>query len=233
MHIAILEDEATLAMEVKQYLEQDGHTVKIYADGQALVRMLGRELFDLYVLDWNVPKMNGYEVLNHMRKHLEMTEPVVFLTSTEAEEEIVAALTAGADDYCIKPIKPKEFLARIQSVGRRLGGQSSRGQTRKVILGYSFHPADHVVTFDARSVELTEKEFKLASFLFDEVDRPLARNRILMEVWGGSGDELSRTLDVHIAWIRKKLNIGASGNHLRLTAVYGYGYRLMQTAGEE
>lgn len=233
MHIAILEDESTLAEEVKNYLEQDGHTAKIFTDGEALVRILRREIFDMFILDWNVPKINGFEVLTHMRKTLMMTEPIIFLTSTDAEEEIVSALSSGADDYCIKPIRLGEFLARIHSVSRRINKQPAAVTGAKVILGYSFNAVDHIISFDGNEVELTEKEFNLALFLFSEMDRPISRNRILIEVWGTNGAELSRTLDVHIAWIRKKLNIGATGDKLRLTAVYGYGYRLMQTFTED
>ena len=176
--------------------------------------------------------MNGFEVLAHMRTNLRMVEPVVFLTSAGAEDDIVKALSAGADDYCVKPIRPREFLARIHSVGRR----SERGATLPSlteILGYSFDAATNTVNCGGIDVSLTEKEFKLALLLFTEVDRPISRNQLLMNVWGHSGTELSRTLDVHITWIRKKLNIGATGNRLRLAAVYGYGYRLMQCFTED
>lgn len=233
MYIAILEDEATLAEEVKSCLEQDGHVAKIFTDGEALVRDLRREVFDLFILDWNVPKMNGYEVLTHMRKNLMMIEPVIFLTSADAEDEIVSALTAGADDYCLKPIRPREFVARVRSAERRSSPQLATPAEAKVILGYVFNSVDNVISFNGTDVALTEKEFNLALFMFSELDRPIARNRILIEVWGSNGAELSRTLDVHVAWIRKKLNIGANGDKLRLTAVYGYGYRLMQTFPEE
>jgi DNA-binding response OmpR family regulator len=233
MHIAILEDESILAEEVKNYLEQDGHTAKIFVDGEALIRVLSRETFDMFILDWNVPKINGFEVLTHMRKTLKMAEPVIFLTSTDAEEEIVSALSSGADDYCIKPIRLGEFLARIHSVMRRMNKQVATTSGEKVISGYTFNTVDRIISFDGNEVALTEKEFNLAVFLFSELDRPISRNRILIEVWGTNSDELSRTLDVHIAWIRKKLNIGAAGNQLRLTAVYGYGYRLMQIFSED
>lgn len=234
MRVAILEDEATLAEEVKDCLEKNGHIAKIFADGESLLRALPREAFDLFILDWNVPKINGFDVLSRMRKNLAMTEPIVFLTSTDEEGEIVAALEAGADDYCIKPIRLREFLARICSVQRRVQKTNAPAFGReKEIMGYRFHPATNLVRFDDQDVTLTEKEFALASFLFSELDRPLSRNRLLIEVWGSTGPELSRTLDVHIAWIRKKLHIGASGSRARLVAVYGYGYRLMQTFPEE
>lgn len=233
MHIAILEDEVTLAEEVKFYLEQGGHTAKIFTDGEALVRILSREIFDLFILDWNVPKINGFEILTHMRKSLAMSEPIVFLTSTDAEEEIVSALTAGADDYCVKPIRLREFMARIGSVERRFKKAPAVSTNEQQLFGYSFNNVTHTISFNGQDVDLTEKEFNLALFLFSEADRPISRNRILLEVWGTSGTELSRTLDVHVAWIRKKLNIGANGDKLRLTAVYGYGYRLMQNLTEE
>jgi DNA-binding response OmpR family regulator len=233
MYIAILEDEFTLAEEVKNYLEQNGHHAKIFIDGEALLRALTRENFDLFILDWNVPKISGYEVLVRMRKNLGMVEPIVFLTSTDAEDEIVSALSAGADDYCVKPIRLREFSARIQSVQRRSNKQPVSALEATDILGYNFNAVDNVISFNGHKVPLTQKEFNLALFLFSELDRPISRNRILLEVWGTANVELSRTLDVHIAWIRKKLNIGSSGQTLRLTAVYGYGYRLMQTFTED
>lgn len=234
MHIAILEDESTLAEEVRFCLEQNGHSATIFVDGEALLRALPRETFDLFILDWNVPKINGYEVLVRMRKNLRMIEPVLFLTSTDAEDEIVAALSAGADDYCIKPIRLREFLARIGSVQRRVHKTNTPTPSlEREILGYTFHSSANLVKFNHQEVTLTEKEFALASFLFSELDRPLSRNRLLIEVWGSTGPELSRTLDVHIAWIRKKLHVGAGGSRARLVAVYGYGYRLMQTFSEE
>lgn len=233
MRIAILEDEATLADELKTFLSQSGNEVKVFSDGEALVRVLRRGMFDLYVLDWHVPKINGLEVLKHMRHTLSMTEPVIFLTSANAENEIVEALTNGADDYCIKPIRLREFLARLHSIERRSNRPIPSPTEAKEILGYTFNPVDHVISFEDQRVVLTDKEFSLALLLFSEVDRPIARNRILLEVWGVAGDELSRTLDVHVAWIRKKLNIGANSNVLRLSSVYGYGYRLMQVFSED
>ena len=233
MRIAILEDELTLADEIKNFLSSSGHEVKLFADGEALVRALRREIFDLFVLDWHVPHINGLEVLKHMRNTLHMNEPVVFLTSANSESEVVMALSNGADDYCIKPIRLYEFLARVHAIERRLVKETPNPGEVKNILGYKFDHVRHTISFDGGEVTLTEKEFLLAFLLFSEVDRPISRSRILLDVWGVAGDELSRTLDVHVAWIRKKLNIGAAGNLLRLTAIYGYGYRLMQVFPEE
>ena len=234
MYIAILEDEATLAEEVKFCLEHLGHRVQIFEDGAAITRSIRRDTFDLFVLDWNVPKMNGLEVLKDMRNNLKLTEPIIFLTSTDDESSIVEALNEGADDYCIKPVRIKEFLARVKALERRSGIGAISTAEPTVIADFIFDPVSQIVTLaDKTTVQLAQMEYRLALFLFTNLDRQVSRSRILMELWGRDNEELSRSLDVHIAWIRKKLNIGASGTSLRLTAIYGHGYRLMQVFKEE
>lgn len=233
MYIAILEDEATLAEEVKLCLEQHGHRVQVFVDGTSITRSIRRDTFDLFVLDWNVPKMNGLEVLKDMRNNLKLSEPIIFLTSTDDESAIVEALSEGADDYCVKPVRLKEFMARVRALERRSGKTNAPASETKVIADFTFNPVDQSVKFGNEVVVLADKEFNLALFLFNNLDRPISRNRILMEIWERTDEELSRSLDVHIAWIRKKLNIGANGTAVRLTAIYGYGYRLMQVFKEE
>jgi DNA-binding response OmpR family regulator len=232
MYIAILEDEVTLAEEVKACLEQNGHTVKIFGDGASMIKSVRRDTFDLFVLDWKVPKKNGFEVLKDLRNNLGLQEPVIFLTSTDTEASIVSALAAGADDYCIKPVRLNEFMARIAALERRTHKSIVVPQESISVAGFTFNSDVQTVTFNDTSIVLNEKEFKLSKFLFNNLDRALSRNRILMEIWGKNNDELSRTLDVHVAWIRRKLNLGANNPALRLTAIYGYGYRLMQVFSE-
>lgn len=233
MYIAILEDEATLAEEVKLCLEQLGHRVKVFEDGAAITRSIRRDTFDLFVLDWNVPKMNGLEVLKDMRNNLKLAEPIIFLTSTDDESAIVEALSEGADDYCVKPVRIKEFMARVRALERRSGKNTLLSSESKVIADFTFDPVNQTVKVADKTILLAEKEFNLALFLFNNLDRPVSRNRILMEIWERTDEELSRSLDVHIAWIRKKLDIGANGTSVRLTAIYGYGYRLMQVFKED
>lgn len=232
MYIAILEDEVTLAEEVKACLEQNGHTVKIYGDGATMLKNVRRDTFDLFVLDWKVPKKNGYEVLKDLRGNLGLQEPVIFLTSTDTEASIVSAFAAGADDYCIKPVRLNEFMARITALERRTQKSIVVPQESISVAGFTFNSDIQTVSFNDTSIVLNEKEFKLSKFLFNNLDRALSRNRILMEIWGKNNDELSRTLDVHVAWIRKKLSLGSQNPSLRLTAIYGYGYRLMQVFTE-
>jgi DNA-binding response OmpR family regulator len=152
--------------------------------------------------------------------------PVFFLTSNSAEEQIVAALNAGADDYCSKPLRPVEFMARIAAVQRRVMPQAVKAPTGELVEGFYFNRVDRTVEVDDQVIGLTEKEFELSRLLFTNLERPISRNRIMKEVWGREEDALSRTLDVHISWVRRKLGIGAQGTRLRLNVVHGYGYRL-------
>jgi two-component system response regulator RegX3 len=234
MHIALLEDEPTLAQEVKALLTGAGHTVVHFADGHSIIQGLLKDTFDLFVLDWHVPGPNGMQVLNHLRQNMKLNSPVVFLTSNSAEEQIVQALDAGADDYSSKPLRSVEFMARISALQRRLMPQTLTVPEGELFDGFVFQRIDRRVVIDGEPVNLTEKEFELSLLLFQNLERPISRHRIMQEVWGREEDALSRTLDVHISWIRRKLGIGAQGTRLRLNVVHGYGYRLVKvTEGAE
>lgn len=228
MHIALLEDELSLSQDVKDLLEQAGHSVVHFADGHQIMQGLRKDTFDLFVLDWQVPGPSGMEVLQHLRDVLKLATPIVFLTSHSAEEQIVQALGAGADDYCSKPLRPFEFMARIAALQRRLVPASSIAHEGELLPGYVFDSINRTITIDGHLVSLTEKEYELSRLLFENPERPISRNRLMKEIWGREEDALSRTLDVHISWIRRKLNIGANADKVRLVVVHGYGYRLMK-----
>lgn len=227
MYIGLLEDEPHLAQYVKDVLEGAGYTVAVFGNGEDMVKAIGRDTIDLFVLDWRVPRMSGLEVLKHIREVKGIKEPVLFLTSRTDEQDITDALNAGADDYCIKPVRPQEFLARIRAVLRRTNPDHGNTDTARALLGYTFNKLDNSVHFNNQHVVLSEKEFKLALFLFENHERAVSRERLMQEIWGGQGDALSRSLDVHVSWLRKKLDLSASSQTLRLKPIYGFGYRLM------
>ncbi|MFN5098152.1 response regulator transcription factor, partial [Limnohabitans sp.] len=154
--------------------------------------------------------------------------PVVFLTSHSAEEQIVQALTAGADDYCSKPLRAFEFLARLGALQRRLSLTQPIDHDGELLPGYVFDSINRTVTVRGQLVSLTEKEYLLSRLFFLNVERPIARNRLMKDIWGHEESTLSRTLDVHISWIRRKLDIGANSELVRLVVVHGFGYRLMK-----
>jgi DNA-binding response OmpR family regulator len=227
MYSGLLEDEPQLAQHVCEILERAGHTVSVFNNGADMVKAVGRDTIDLFVLDWRVPRMSGLDVLKHIRNVRGLKEPVLFLTSRTDEQDITEALNAGADDYCTKPVRPQEFLARISALLRRTYPDRNNQETTRTLLGYLFNKLDNSVAFANGNVSLSEKEFKLALFLFENHERAVSRERLMQEVWGGEGDALSRSLDVHVSWLRKKLDLAASSQNLRLKPIYGFGYRLM------
>jgi DNA-binding response OmpR family regulator len=231
MYIGLLEDEPHLAQHVCEILEGAGHTVSVFNNGADLVKAIGRDTIDLFVLDWRVPRMTGIEVLKHIREVRGLKEPVLFLTSRTDEQDITEALNAGADDYCTKPVRPQEFLARIGALLRRTYPDRGNEDTTRILLDYKFNKVDNSVAFADQHIVLSEKEFKLALFLFENHERAVSRERLLQEIWGGAGDALSRSLDVHVSWLRKKLDLAATSQTLRLKPIYGFGYRLMAVNG--
>lgn len=228
MHVAILEDDTELAKQVSDLLTQAGHSSVWYPDGHKILRALLKETFDLFVLDWHVPGPDGLEVLTHIRERAHLTAPVIFLTANDQEDQVAAALNAGADDYCVKPVRKVEFLARIAAIQRRFTPIQKGEDSGEWFPGYVFERSQRTVSFDGQQIGLTEKEYELARLLFRNMDKPIARNRIMQEVWGREEDALSRTLDVHISWLRRKLDLGANAQRLRLVVVHGFGYRLIE-----
>lgn len=227
MYIGLLEDEPQLAQHVCEILEKAGHSTILFSNGADMIKAIGRDTIDLFVLDWRVPRVSGIEVLKHIRNIRGLNEPVLFLTSRTDEQDIIEALNAGADDYCTKPVRPQEFLARVTALLRRTYPERKNQDTTRCLLEYTFNKIENSVSFSDEKITLSEKEFKLALFLFENHERAVSRERLMQEVWGGEGDALSRSLDVHISWLRKKLDLAATAPNLRLKPIYGFGYRLM------
>jgi DNA-binding response OmpR family regulator len=231
MQIAVLEDESVLSDYLNALLTKLGHDVTVFADGLQLTKVLNKQQFDLYILDWNVPKLTGMDVLKYIRQELAGNQPVLFLTSNQDEIDVVAALQAGADDYCIKPVRPQELLARINALSRRAYPEVIHTFPHE-IRGYTFEKATRMVNFGNESVVLSEKEFDLAYYFFSNFDSPLPRKQLLIKVWGKEHKdftrEFTRTLDVHVTFIRRKLKIGSDAEKIRLISIHSFGYRLVE-----
>ena len=223
MRIAILEDDNVLANYVEKFLTDSGHVCEIFREGQFLIRALHRETFDLLILDWNVPGTTGHEVLQWMAENLEARPPSLMLTRRSTEEDIVAGLSAGADDYVVKPVTAPVLLARVNALARRAypvppGNVETFGP-------YRFDTRAESVTLAEQPVALTAKEFALAILLFRNMHRAMSRAYIFETLWGKNPDLPTRTLDAHISNVRTKLNLRPS-NGFKLVPIYAYGYRL-------
>lgn len=224
MRIALLEDDPVQSTTLAAWLREAGHDVHVYETARDLKREVGRESFDVFLLDWILPEQSGEEVLHWLREQRGESVPIIFLTARDAEDDIVAALSAGADDYMVKPLRRAEMLSRIAAVWRR---SQPRGREHDVVEHppYRFEVSTHRALRNGLPIELTEKEFNLAVFLFRNLGRLLSRGHLLEAVWGRNASVATRTVDTHVSRVRGKLELRPE-NGFRLTPAYNYGYRL-------
>ncbi|MEM1435133.1 MAG: response regulator transcription factor [Pseudomonadota bacterium] len=221
MNILVLEDDPAQAAMICGWLEEAGHRVRHFEAGNELLAVARSETdYDLVVLDWEVPDKPGIEVLKELRALLNWHVPILFVTQRDSEADIVSALTAGADDYMVKEASRGEFLARVLSLGRRLGGT----EIDLVVGAYRFLPQSREAYLSGEQVKLTAKEFDLALYMFRNLGKLLAREQILKDIWQVSGLN-TRTVDMHVSRVKKNLKI-TPDNGYRIKTIYQHGYRL-------
>lgn len=231
MHIALLEDEREQARNIQVLLTDHGYGCDVYHAGQAFLSGVTHKSYDLLILDWQVPDIDGIEVLQTVRRQLDWPIPVLFLTQRDSEEDIVTALDAGADDYLPKPARPSELIARIRALARR-----SNPDSEKETLNFGpFHIDTQTRAISLRDevLVLTDKDFDLAVYLFRNQGRLLTRDLLLERVWGVSREINTRTVDTHMSRLRRRLGIKPE-NGYRIKTIYQRGYRLeaVDTSGE-
>ncbi|TMG75415.1 MAG: response regulator transcription factor [Betaproteobacteria bacterium] len=223
MRIAILEDDPDQLVLLKRWISDDGHDVHGWLTGREAMKQAGRESFDLFMLDWQVPDVSGAEVLKWLRANVSKTVPVLFVTVRDSEQDIVFALENGADDYMVKPVRRQELIARVRALLRRAYPVEEQKQL-------SFPPFEidiqrSEVRKNGAKIELTPKEFELTVTLFRNMGRLLSRGHLQETVWGRSADLATRTVDTHVSQVRKKLDLKPESGY-RVVPVYNYGYRL-------
>ena len=222
----MLDDDPVQTDLVCQVLTTAGHACFPFNRGTDLVNQLRRESFDMLILDWQVPDLSGPEVLHWAREKLEPKIPVLFMTNRSSEDDIIAGLAAGADDYMIKPLRRGELLARTQALLRR--AYPAFNPINQIQFGpYVFETRSGHLTLNGQMIEVTQKEFDLALLFFRNLGRPLSRAYILESVWSRDIEVPSRTMDTHVSRVRNKLQLKPE-NGYRLGPVYSYGYRLEQ-----
>lgn len=224
LKVAILEDELEQSQLIESWLQSAGYDCIAYTTGQSLLDALANVNFDILLVDWELPDINGPQVMQTIRHELKMDTPIIFITSRDSEEDIVSALNAGADDYLVKPVRQFEFLARLKANSRRVSSESHNIESVE-FLPYTFNIDSQQAFINDDSIELSSREFDLVYFLFSNEGKLLERKAILSAIWQQEADLNTRTVDTHISIIRKKLSIGPE-NGWRLKSVYGHGYRL-------
>jgi len=230
MRIALLEDEEHIAKLVILWLEERGYQCTHFSDGRKMINALKQDSFDLLILDWMVPEIDGEGVLRWVRENLSWPIPVVFMTQRDEEDDIVKILSLGADDYLTKPIREREMMARVTALARRANVLGTN-QENLQFGDYAINLASNTVTRNGDSIKLTQKEFELVLFLFRNIGRIVSRGHMLESVWGHSKGINTRTADTHISRIRTKLGL-VPENGWRISAIYHHGYRLEQLQAE-
>ncbi|MGH1537279.1 MAG: response regulator transcription factor [Gammaproteobacteria bacterium] len=224
MRIALLEDDLDQAKLIEVWLSDAGHQSYIYHAGAQMVGALSKESFDVVMLDWEVPDMSGFEILQWIRENLDWSCPVLFITQRDQQEDVVKALEAGADDYMAKPVDRAEMLARINAIHRR-NNPPDDNDTIFEISPYVVDLKKRTIMCNGDRVELTQKEYELALFILRNVGKVLSRGYLLERVWGKNPEINTRTVDTHVSRLRRKLAFDKE-NGWKLTSVYQHGYRL-------
>ncbi len=223
MKIALLEDNPQQSELVSSWLTEAGHEVMHRGDGKAFLKLFKTDLFDLAILDWELPDQTGLDVLRQLRVVLKQTIPVIFTTQRDAEEDIVSALNSGADDYLVKPLRRAELMARIEAARRRAGIETAEDILR--IGNIEVDNLKKEIRVDGELVKSTQKEFGIAYEFLKNEGQVLSREYLLKQVWGMNADINTRTVDMHVSRVRRNLNINPEMGY-RITTIFQHGYRL-------
>ena len=228
--ILVVEDEPALRDTLTYNLKKDGFTVEAVGDGRSAIEAARRLKPDLIVLDLMIPEIDGFEVCRILRK--EMPTPILMLTARDDEIDRVVGLEVGADDYLTKPFSMRELMARVKAQLRRtrimqeeLAKTTPEKQHKKLTFGnLVINLTRQEVLFDNVPLPIKPQEYQLLLFFAEHKGQMLSREFILERVWGWDFIGDSRTVDVHVRWLRQKIEEDA-GNPTRIVTVRGGGYR--------
>lgn len=222
-NILLVEDEPGLVLTISDLLHAHGHRVDAAVDGEAGLERASSGMFDLLILDVMLPRIDGFEVCRRLRRN-GLDTAILMLTARSEVADRVAGLRGGADDYLAKPFDPVELLARVDALLRRI--QKQRRDTLR-----TFQFGDVHINFDraelsksGRPVNIATKELQLLQYLIDHSGMIIGREEILQNVWQYSPHVSSRTIDVHVAWLRQKLEDNPQ-NPKHIHTIRGKGYR--------
>ena len=220
--ILVVEDEVDILDMVSYNLEKAGYQVQIAVDGEAALTQIREELPDLIVLDLMLPGMDGLEVCRLLKQDKGTRDvPILMLTARAEEVDRIVGLELGADDYVTKPFSPKELMARIKAVIRRVAPTSLDEVIE--VQGLKLAPVSHRVMASDRALDMGPTEFRLLHFFMTHPERVYSREQLLDHVWGTNVYVEDRTVDVHIRRLRKAISI--AGHDRLVQTVRGSGYR--------
>jgi DNA-binding response OmpR family regulator len=220
--ILVVDDHENIIDLTRMYLEQDGYRVEAARDGEQALEMIRELNPSLVVLDIMLPKVDGFEVCRKTRAESDV--PIIMLTARDEDIDKIVGLELGADDYLTKPFNPRELVARVKAILRRVERAPHKAESTVHIGDVTIDPARRLVTVAGESVSLRTKEFDLLLTFAENKSIVLSRDQLLNLVWGFDFFGQTRTIDVHVAHLRKRLS-GSSSVHIE--TVTGVGYKLV------
>jgi two-component system, OmpR family, alkaline phosphatase synthesis response regulator PhoP len=225
--ILIVDDEPNVLELVNYNLKLNGFSTDIASDGRTAIQKIKEGAFDLVILDQMLPLVSGIEVLKMIREHKDLSNtPVLMLTAKSEEADVVQALNFGADDYITKPFRVHEMIARVNSILRRSSSTVSGGGHYK-FADFEINEDKFEVIVRGVPVRFTTKEFRLLLFMIQNPNRVIRREQLLNDVWGYDYLGESRTVDVHVLNVRKKIEPNPK-NPKYLVTIIGEGYKFNQ-----
>ncbi|PID80328.1 MAG: DNA-binding response regulator [Clostridiales bacterium] len=218
-HIFVVDDDANIAELIKLYFEKEGFKVSTFSNGSEVLKAIKKHAPNLVVLDIMMPMMDGYEVLKEIRKISAI--PVIMLTAKGETFDKVLGLELGADDYLVKPFEPKELLARVKAVLRRIGSEDVH-ENVTVLPNLTIDMDAFVVNYHGKTMQLPPKELELLNHLVTHPNRVFTREQLLDKIWGFDYYGDTRTVDVHIKRLREKFS---EEDPWEIKTVWGVGYK--------
>lgn len=220
--ILLVDDEPSIIQLARMYFEREGYRVRDAADGEAAIEAADQHKPALIVLDVMLPKLAGFEVCRKLRAAGDLT-PIIMLTARDEDIDKILGLELGADDYMTKPFNPRELVARAKAILRRSGVQKTTEDSPVHRGDLTILPASREVRIESTALDLRAQEFDLLLTLAEQPGRVFSREQLLQQAWGFDFYGQTRTVDVHIAHLRKKLE----GSTVKIETVTGVGYKLV------
>ena len=219
--LLLVEDDPALSELLEYRFEKEGYSVRTTPDGDEALVLAAEDVPDLIILDWMIEGTSGIEVCRRLRRGQETAHvPIIMLTAREAEDDRIRGLETGADDYLTKPFSPRELLARVAAVMRRirpaLAGESIQ------VGDITLDPVAHRVERAGQAIKLGPTEYRLLKFFMESPGRVFSRVQLLDGVWGTESDIELRTVDVHIRRLRKAIVVGGLEDPIRTVRSAGY-----------
>src|SRR5512135_1893385 len=219
--VLLVDDEPSILQLARMYLEREGYRVQDVRDGEAALEAVSRLKPDLVVLDIMLPKLDGFEVCRRLRSS-GSAAAIIMLTARDEDIDKILGLELGADDYLTKPFNPRELLARVKAILRRNSSGPVQGTKPLRVSELEIDPLRREVRLGSRNIGLRAQEFDLLMTLAGQPGRVFTREQLLQLAWGFDFYGQTRTVDVHVAHLRRKLE----GGTIRIETVPGVGYRL-------